>query len=63
MSNIIDKSFIEKNKEKLNWKGNGTQDNPIIINNNVALPQNLILKTEDLHIHLKNIDIGVLLLE
>jgi hypothetical protein len=46
-----------------NWKGDGTKDNPVIIENDEALPQNMIFRTENLHIQLKNIDIGLLVFE
>ncbi len=51
-----------ENIEKIDWKGSGTQDNPIIVEDE-TLPYNVIFKTEDLYIHLKDIDIGMLVLD
>ncbi|MFX1340460.1 MAG: hypothetical protein ACFFDK_17760 [Promethearchaeota archaeon] len=60
---IIAKSTIDKNIMKFDWKGEGTKENPIIIDNDNLLPQNIIFRTEDLHIHLKTIDIGLVVFE
>ncbi|MFX1446086.1 MAG: hypothetical protein ACFFHV_21970 [Promethearchaeota archaeon] len=60
---IIAKSTIDKNIMKFDWKGEGTKENPIIIDNDNLLPQNIIFRTEDLHIHLKTIDIGLIVFE
>ena len=51
-----------ENIEKIDWKGSGTQDNPILINDE-NIPYNVIFKTEDLYIHLNDIDIGMLVLD
>ncbi len=61
--NVIDTPYLEKNKEKANWNGSGTQNNPIIINDNSELPLNITFKTEDLYIHIRDIDINVLILD
>ncbi|TFF97291.1 MAG: hypothetical protein EU540_08985 [Promethearchaeota archaeon] len=60
--NVIEKEFLMENIEKIDWKGSGTQDNPIIVEDE-TLPYNVIFKTEDLYIHLKDIDIGMLVLD
>jgi len=60
--NVIEKEFLIENIEKIDWKGSGTQDNPIIVEDE-SLPYNVIFKTEDLYIHLKDIDIGMLILD
>jgi hypothetical protein len=60
---IIAKETIDKDVIKYDWKGDGTKENPIIIDKDERLPQNIIFKTEDLHIQLKNIDIGVIVFE
>jgi len=60
--NVIEKEFLMENIEKIEWKGSGIQDNPIIVEDE-TLPYNVIFKTEDLYIHLKDIDIGMLILD
>ncbi len=60
---IIEKSFLLENKEKLGWNGTGSQNDPIIIDDVIKLPQNITFKTEDLHIHVNNVDIGVIILD
>ncbi|TFG20718.1 MAG: hypothetical protein EU529_14485 [Promethearchaeota archaeon] len=60
--NVIEKEFLMENIEKIDWKGSGTKDNPIIVEDE-TLPYNVIFKTEDLYIHLKDIDIGMLVLD
>jgi len=60
--NVIEKEFLIENIANIDWKGDGTQDNPIIVEDE-TLPYNVIFKTEDLYIHLKDIDIGMLVLD
>lgn len=62
-TNIIAKSTIDKQVIEYGWKGNGTKENPIIIENDEALPQNIVFRTENLYIKMKNIDIGILIFE
>jgi len=59
----IAKSTIEKQSMHYNWKGDGTKENPLIIDKDDKFPQNMIFRTEDLHIQIKNIDIGLLVFE
>ncbi len=59
----IAKSTIDKNSMQYNWKGDGTKENPIIIDKDDNLPQNMIFRTEDMHLQIKNIDIGLLVFE
>jgi len=61
--NVIDKVSINEYKEAYGWKGDGTEENPIIIDNDEILAKIVLFKTDDLHIQLKNIDIGVLIFE
>jgi len=61
--NVIDKISINEYREAYGWKGDGTEENPIIIDNDEILAQIVLFKTDDLHIQLKNIDIGVLIFE
>ena len=60
---IIDKSFLDKNKTNIGWKGKGTQNEPIVIDDSIDLPLNLMFMTGDLDIHIRNIDINVLVLD
>ena len=60
---IIDKSFFEENKANIDWKGKGTQNEPIVINDRIDLPLNIRFMTGDLYIHIRNIDINILILE
>jgi len=60
---IIEKSTIDKYVIKYDWTGDGNKENPIIIDNDELLPQNIIFRTEDLHIQLKNIDISGIIFE
>ncbi|MFX1394042.1 MAG: hypothetical protein ACFFAH_10750 [Promethearchaeota archaeon] len=60
--NVIEKEFLTENSEKIGWRGKGTRDNPIIIDDE-NIPYNVIFKTEDLYIQLKNIDIGIIILD
>ncbi len=62
-TNIIAKITIDTHVVKYEWKGDGTKENPIIIDNDEVLPQNIVFRTEDLHIQLKNIDIGIIVFE
>jgi len=62
-TNVIAKITIDKHVIKYDWKGEGTKKNPIIIDNDEALPQNIVFRTEDLYIQLKNIDIGEIIFE
>jgi len=59
---IIEKEFLTENIEKIGWKGKGTKDSPLIIDD-VNLPFNVIFKTDDLYIHLRKIDIGMMILD
>ena len=61
--NVIDKISINEYREAYGWKGDGTEENPIIIDNDEILAKIVLFKTDDLHIQLKNIDIGVLIFE
>ena len=61
--NIIDNVSINEYRENYGWKGDGTEKNPIIIDNDEVLAQNVLFKTEDLYIQLINIDIGILIFE
>jgi len=56
--NIVEKSFLIENKENLNLQGNGTKNDPIIIDEKANIPVNLIFKTDDLYIFIKNTNIG-----
>ena len=60
---IILKSTIDNHTAKYNWRGEGTKENPIIVDKDENLPQNIIFRTEDLYIQLKNIDIGLIVFE
>ena len=60
---IIEKNTIDKHVIKYDWTGDGNKENPIIIDNDELLPQNIIFRTEDLHIQLKNIDISGIIFE
>ena len=60
---IIDKSFFDKSNTSAGWKGKGTQNEPIVIDDSIDLPLNIRFMTGDLYIHLKKIDINVLVLE
>ena len=62
-TNVIAKITIDKHVINYNWKGDGTKESPIIIDNDEVLPQNMVFRTEDLHIQLKNIDIGIIIFE
>jgi len=62
-THIIAKSPIDKQVMKYGWKGDGTKENPIIIDNDEVLPQNILFRTENLCIQIKNIDIGILIFE
>ncbi|MFX0186675.1 MAG: hypothetical protein ACFE8A_02950 [Candidatus Hodarchaeota archaeon] len=59
---IIEKEFLKANIEKIGWKGKGTKDSPLIIDDD-NLPYNVIFKTDDLYLHLRNIDIGIMILD
>ena len=59
---IIEKEFLTENFEKTGWRGKGTKDSPLIIDDE-NLPFNVIFKTDDLYIHLRNIDIGMMILD
>ncbi len=63
ISNIIEKNTIDKHIKEFGWKGDGTNENPIIIDSDDVLPQSLLFQTDDLHIQLKNIDIGIIIFE
>ena len=63
ISNIIEKNTIDKHIEDYKWKGDGTNENPIIIDSDDVLPQSLLFQTDDLHIQIKNIDLGELVFE
>jgi hypothetical protein len=60
---IIDKSFFEENKANIDWKGKGTQNEPFVIDDRIDLPLNIRFMTGDLYIHIRNIDINILVLE
>lgn len=60
---IIDKSFFDKNNTSVGWKGKGTQNEPIVIDDNIDLPLNIRFLTGDLYINIRNIDINVLVLD
>lgn len=60
---IIDKSFFDKNKTSVGWKGKGTQNEPIVIDDSIDLPLNIKFMTGDLYIHIRNVDINVLVLD
>lgn len=60
---IIERSFVDENKEKLGWKGNGTENEPFIIDDSIDLPVDVIFKTEDLYINMKDIDINIVILD
>ena len=60
---IIDKSFFEENKANIDWKGKGTHNEPIVIDDRIDLPLNIRFMTGDLSIHIRNIDINILVLE
>lgn len=60
---IIDKSFFEENKANIDWKGKGTQNEPFVIDDRIDLPLNIRFLTGDLYIHIRNIDINILILE
>ena len=60
---IIVKSFFDKNETNIGWKGKGTQNEPIIIDDSIDLPLNVRFMTGDLYIHIRNIDINVLVLD
>ncbi len=60
---IIDKTFFEENKANIDWKGKGSQNDPIVIDDNIDLPLNIRFMTGDLYIHIRNIDINVLVLD
>ena len=53
--NTIDKDFLDKNQKNFGWKGTGTKINPIIINNDENLSQNIEFKTGNLYINI-NVD-------
>ena len=60
---IIDKTFFEENKANIDWKGKGTQNEPFVIDDRIDLPLNIRFMTGDLSIHIRNIDINILVLE
>ncbi len=60
---IINKSFFEENKANIDWKGKGTHNEPIVIDDRIDLPLNIRFMTGDLYIHIRNIDINILVLE
>lgn len=60
---IIEKTFFEENKANIDWKGKGTQNEPIVIDDRIDLPLNIRFMTGDLYIHIRNIDINVLVLD
>ena len=60
---IIDKSFFDKNKTSVGWKGKGTQNEPIVIDDSIDLPLSIRFMTGDLYIHIRNVDINVLVLD
>jgi len=55
---IVEKSFLIENKENLNLQGNGTKNDPIVIDEKANIPVNLIFKTENLYILIKDTNIG-----
>ncbi|TFG03307.1 MAG: hypothetical protein EU539_12380 [Promethearchaeota archaeon] len=61
--NTIDKNFLEEHRDKFGWKGSGSEKNPIIIDKDENLPQNIVMKTDNLFIHVKDIDRATLVLE
>jgi hypothetical protein len=60
---IIDKSFFDKNNTSVGWKGKGTKNEPIVIDDSIDLPLNIRFMTGDLYINIRNIDINVLVLD
>ena len=60
---IIEKTFFEENKANIDWKGKGTQNEPIVIDDRIDLPLNIRFMTGDLYIHIRNIDINIIVLE
>ena len=60
--NVIEKEFLTENSEKIGWRGKGMKDNPIIIDDE-KIPYNVIFKTDDLYIHLRSIDIGMIIFD
>ena len=60
---ILEQNFIKENINKLGWKGEGTEKNPIIIEDDPNLPINLLFKTIDLHIHIKDSDLNMIILK
>lgn len=60
---IIDKSYFDKNNTSVGWKGKGTQNEPIIIDDSIEFPLNIRFMTGDLYIHIRNIDINILVLD
>lgn len=47
----------------MGWKGKGAQNEPIVIDDSIDLPLNIRFMTDDLHIHIRNVDINVLVLD
>ncbi|TFG30046.1 MAG: hypothetical protein EU532_01835 [Promethearchaeota archaeon] len=63
VKNEINTSSITEYIERYNWKGVGTHDNPILIEDNDDLPQYLLFKTGEKYIEIKDIDIGGIIFE
>jgi hypothetical protein len=61
--NVLEHDFIKENIDSLGWKGEGTETDPIIIDDDSNLPVSMILKTEDLYIKMQNIDINMIILD
>lgn len=59
---VLEQSFIKENIDKLGWKGEGTEKDPIIIEDDTNLPVSILFKTDDLHIHIKDIDLNMIIL-
>jgi len=61
--NLLELDFIKENIDTLGWKGDGTETNPIIIDDDSNLPLSILFKTEDLYINIQNIDINMMILD
>lgn len=61
--NVIEHDFIKENIDTLGWNGDGTETNPIIIDDDSNLPVSMILKTANLYITMQNIDVNMLILD